>query len=78
MRFVIADIRRTKFEEAFNYVSLNRFKESIKIANELKKYETTDEGADEIYSKVSLLNLYGRAYGGLTEHKTSITIIYRH
>ena len=71
--FVIADIRRTKFEEAFNYVSLNRFQESIKIANELKKYETTDEGADEIYSKVSLLNLYGRAYGGLTEHKTSIT-----
>ena len=55
--FKVADIRRTKFDEGFNYVALNRFNEAINIAGQLKEYETKDEGAGEIYDKVALLNL---------------------
>ena len=71
--FVIKDKRRVKFDEAFNYINLNKFQETIKIANELKKYETQDEGEMEIFKKASLLNLYGRVYDGLGDHKKSIT-----
>lgn len=73
MGFIVADIRRTKFDEGFNYVALNRFNEAINIADQLKEYETKDEGAGEIYDKVALLNLYGLSYSGLGDHKKSIT-----
>ena len=71
--FIVSDIRRTKFDEGFNYVVLNRFNEAINIADQLKKYETKDEGAGEIYFKVALLNLYGLSHSGLGDHKKSIT-----
>ena len=55
MGFKVADIRRTKFDEGFHYVALNKFNEAINIADQLKEYETKDEGAGEIYNKVALL-----------------------
>ena len=59
MGFKVAGIRSTKFDEGFHYVALNKFNEAINIADQLKEYETKDEGAGEIYNKVALLNLYG-------------------
>ena len=72
-KFLIGDIRRIKFKEAYDYLDLGKPNEALRLAKELKKYETKDEGRSEIYDKVNLLIVYGRHSSLIDDKKKSIT-----
>ena len=72
LNFFITDKRNLMFDEAWNDIDLENFDNAIKIANDLKNYETTDTGIVEVRKKVFLKNLFGQIYSGQRKHKKAI------
>tara|TARA_B110000503_G_C7162572_1_gene420358 strand:- start:64 stop:3774 length:3711 start_codon:yes stop_codon:yes gene_type:complete len=72
LKFFITDKRNLMFDEAWNDIDLENFNNALKIANELKSYETTDTGLSEVKKKVSLKNLFGQIYSGQKKYKKAI------
>ena len=72
LEFFINDKRNLMFDEAWNDIDLENFNNSLKIANELKSYETTDTGISEVKKKVDLKNLFGLIYSGQKKYKKAI------
>ena len=60
------------FDEAWNDIVLEKFDNALKIANELKNYETIDTGIAEVKKKVELQNLFGRIYSGQKKYQNAI------
>lgn len=60
------------FDEAWNDLDLENYNNALLLANELKEYETLDQGIREIKRKVELRNLFGRIYSGLGNFKKAI------
>lgn len=72
LKFFLSDKRNLMFDEAWNDLDLENYDNALKIANELKDYETADKGIREIKKKVSLLNLFGQIYFGLSNFELAI------
>jgi len=72
LEYFYKDERRLKTSEAYSHLEFGNFNKAIKIVDGLKKYETKDTGASEVYRKVNLLNIYGRGYAGLGKTKKAI------
>lgn len=72
LKFFISDKRNLMFDEAWNDIVLEKFDNALKIANELKNYETIDTGIAEVKKKVELQNLFGRIYSGQKKYQNAI------
>ena len=72
LKFFINDKRILMFDEAWNDIDLENFNNALKIANELKNYETNDTGISEVKKKVDLQNLFGQIYSGQKKYKKAI------
>ena len=72
LKFLISDKRNLMFDEAWNDIVLEKFDNALKIANELKNYETIDTGIAEVKKKVELQNLFGRIYSGQKKYQNAI------
>ncbi len=72
LKFFINDKRNLLFDEAWNDIDLENFNNALKIANELKNYETIDTGISEVKKKVDLQNLFGRIYSGQKKYQNAI------
>jgi len=72
LKFFINDKRNLMFDEAWNDIDLENFNNALKIANELKNYETIDTGISEVKKKVDLQNLFGRIYSGQKKYQNAI------
>ncbi len=72
LKFFINDKRNLMFDEAWNDIELENFNNALKIANELKNYETIDTGISEVKKRVDLQNLFGRIYSGQKKYQNAI------
>ena len=72
LKYFLSDRRNLLFDKAWNDLDLENYDNALKIANELKDYETNDKGIREITKKVSLLNLFGQINSGLKNFKLAI------
>ncbi|MDA7460056.1 CHAT domain-containing protein [Candidatus Pelagibacter ubique] len=72
LKFYLRDKRNLMNAEAWNDLDLENFDNALKIAIELKSYETEDAGISEVTKKVDLRNLFGQIYSGQKNYKKAI------